>query len=386
MPPARVVGAAAAAQAQPRLGEEGEHEQGDEDRDELDERERERKSALRSAYGEDFPLAMDTTPTEDDWVTWIKARWEAHRGGVQDNIYDSQRNRLFRRGIQWISSTANRGAWREPPLPKDAVRAVDNQIGPALDWALQVLSEQRRAGKLFDLQPDEALENVVKLFKTKFPGIDVQPTITAHPTEAKRVTVLEIHRRIYLKLYELESPRWTPRERDNLLAALKNEIDLLWLTGEIRIEKPTVESEIAWGLHFFRETLFDRMATLCDLLEAALQRHYKEGPPANWQEAYVSAYATTHPWEDFAETWAHYLHIVDTLEMADAFGLQVVVDRNFADGTAIVGDPTGFEIFEQQKGAISIDNPSTISRTIAWRGYFATLMIDDQKFVKRVAS
>lgn len=113
------------------------------EKDELDERERERKSALRSAYGEDFPLAMDTTPTEDDWVTWIKARWEAHRGGVQDNIYDSQRNRLFRRGIQWISSTANRGAWREPPLPKDAVRAVDNQIGPALDWALQVLSEQR---------------------------------------------------------------------------------------------------------------------------------------------------------------------------------------------------------------------------------------------------
>jgi hypothetical protein len=56
---------------------------------------------------------------------------------------------------------------------------------------------------------------------------------------------------------------------------------------------------------------------------AALQRHYNEGPPANWQEAYVSAYATTHPWEDFAETWAHYLHIVDTLEMADAFGLQV---------------------------------------------------------------
>jgi phosphoenolpyruvate carboxylase len=54
-------------------------------------------------------------------------------------------------------------------------------------------------------------------------ALDVGPTITAHPTEAKRVTVLEIHRRIYLKLYELESPRWTPRERHALLAALKNE-------------------------------------------------------------------------------------------------------------------------------------------------------------------
>ena len=119
-----------------------------------------------------------------------------------------------------------------------------------------------------------APENVQKALDT----IDVQPTITAHPTEAKRVTVLEIHRRIYLKLYELESPRWTPRERKALVDLLRNEIDLLWMTGEIRIEKPTVESEISWGLHFFREALFDRTASLCDLMESALQRHYPELP------------------------------------------------------------------------------------------------------------
>jgi HK97 family phage prohead protease len=66
----------------------------------------------------------------------------------------------------------------------------------------------------------------------------------------------------------------------------------------------------------------------------------------------------------------------------NAFGLQVVVDRNFASGTAIVGDASGYELFEQQKGAISLDNPSTLSRTIAFRGYFAALMIDSSKFVK----
>ena len=65
-----------------------------------------------------------------------------------------------------------------------------------------------------------------------------------------------------------------------------------------------------------------------------------------------------------------------------AFGLKVVVDRNFADNTLIAGDATGFEIFEQMKGALSIDVPSTMSRTIAFRGYFATLMIDATKFVK----
>jgi hypothetical protein len=55
----------------------------------------------------------------------------------------------------------------------------------------------------------------------------------------------------------------------------------------------------------------------------ALQNYYAEGAPANWQDNFVSAYATAHPWEDFAETWAHYLHIVDTLEMARAFGMHV---------------------------------------------------------------
>ncbi len=55
----------------------------------------------------------------------------------------------------------------------------------------------------------------------------------------------------------------------------------------------------------------------------ALQHHYANGAPPGWQDEFVSAYATAHPWEDFAETWAHYLHIVDTLEMGAAFGLRV---------------------------------------------------------------
>jgi hypothetical protein len=56
---------------------------------------------------------------------------------------------------------------------------------------------------------------------------------------------------------------------------------------------------------------------------AALQAYYRNGAPADWQEHFVSAYATAHPWEDWAETWAHYLHILDTLEMANAFGIRV---------------------------------------------------------------
>ncbi len=55
----------------------------------------------------------------------------------------------------------------------------------------------------------------------------------------------------------------------------------------------------------------------------ALQRHYKEGPPADWPVHFISSYATSHPWEDFAETWAHYLHIVDALETARSYGINV---------------------------------------------------------------
>ena len=102
----------------------------------------------------------------------------------------------------------------------------------------------------------------------------VTPTVTAHPTEAKRVTVLQIHRRIYVILYRLEATRWTPREREALEEQLRNEIDLLWLTGELRLEKPSVVQEVKWGLHFFEQTLYERVPETLERLDWALARHY----------------------------------------------------------------------------------------------------------------
>lgn len=55
---------------------------------------------------------------------------------------------------------------------------------------------------------------------------------------------------------------------------------------------------------------------------AALKRNYDEGPPANWADQYISSYASVHPWEDWAECWAHYLHVVDSLDTALRFGLR----------------------------------------------------------------
>ncbi|HEY8256827.1 MAG TPA: phosphoenolpyruvate carboxylase [Gemmatimonadales bacterium] len=107
----------------------------------------------------------------------------------------------------------------------------------------------------------------------------VRPVITAHPTEAKRVTVLEKHRRIYRRLVDLESPRWTPRERQALVDGLRNEIELLWMTGELRLSKPTVPQEVFWGLHFFNETLFEAVPDLIEKFERVLAQHY---PGERW--------------------------------------------------------------------------------------------------------
>ncbi|MFY9835565.1 MAG: phosphoenolpyruvate carboxylase, partial [Xanthobacteraceae bacterium] len=112
--------------------------------------------------------------------------------------------------------------------------------------------------------------------QSRLAALRIRPVITAHPTEAKRVTVLEKHRKIYLLLREVDSPRWTARERSNLVDALRDQVELLWITGELRLEKSTVEQEVAWGLHFFEETLFDVVPEMLSSFERALRQYYPD--------------------------------------------------------------------------------------------------------------
>lgn len=73
--------------------------------------------------------------------------------------------------------------------------------------------------------------------------------------------------------------------------------------------------------------------------QASVAQHYESGPPADWRSRYISAYATMHPYEDFAETWAHYLHICDTIETAVATGLLPATDIvGYASFSALVAD------------------------------------------------
>jgi hypothetical protein len=71
--------------------------------------------------------------------------------------------------------------------------------------------------------------------------------------------------------------------------------------------------------------------------QEAINRHYADGPPDNWVQQYISTYATMHPYEDFAETFAHFLHIRDTIDTAKEQGLIVVDQRGFGSFRDLVG-------------------------------------------------
>ena len=86
----------------------------------------------------------------------------------------------------------------------------------------------------------------------------------------------------------------------------------------------------------FREVFGDESV---DYSQALAQHYASGGTPANWQDQYVSAYATAHPWEDWAETWAHYLHMVDLLETAASYSTRLVVPGTEPDDSDEVVNP-----------------------------------------------
>lgn len=102
----------------------------------------EAKRAMAALYGSEFPLLRDGDAPDEAWADWARALWQRHSSAVQKRLHLAERNRLFRKGVQWISSQGL-GPWREPPKPRDAARVVDNMIAPALDQRVQLIREQR---------------------------------------------------------------------------------------------------------------------------------------------------------------------------------------------------------------------------------------------------
>ena len=100
-----------------------------------------RRRAVEALYGAQCPLVRDN-PDDSEWASWAQTLWMSRAEFMTPVLHRAEKLRMFRSGVQWISARGS-GPWREPPKPKDVVRRVVNMIGPALDWRLQVLSEQR---------------------------------------------------------------------------------------------------------------------------------------------------------------------------------------------------------------------------------------------------
>lgn len=107
----------------------------------LPEQTRETEAALATLYGSSFPL-LNSNPDEKDWIMWAQDLWTTLGAGVQRRLHLVERNRLYKYGIQWITSN-NFGPWSEPKKPRDAARIVENCIAPALNQRTQIVSEQR---------------------------------------------------------------------------------------------------------------------------------------------------------------------------------------------------------------------------------------------------
>jgi hypothetical protein len=107
-----------------------------------------------------------------------------------------------------------------------------------------------------------------------------------------------------------------------------------------------VQGSSRW-VETWRQTFGDERADYA----SALRRHYACGAPADWEQRFVSAYASSHPWEDWAETWAHYLHLVDTLDAARSFGLdgervELNYERFGPEALAAAEDPAAAEFLQ----------------------------------------
>lgn len=139
-------------------------------------------------------------------------------------------------------------------------------------------------------------------FRTRLPGIS--PVFTGHANGVITINLAEAD-----DVARTRSRINMDEQYRTLLGHFRHEIghfywDLLIKDNEVLLEQ---------FRHIFGDDTLD--------YQKAMKRHYDKGAPDNWTDDFVSAYATMHPWEDWAETWAHYLHMMDTLETATSHNL-----------------------------------------------------------------
>ena len=208
------------------------------------------------------------------------------------------------RVIPDLSKPANRTAWFRLEMAKR--RLMYSLLGLRLPAATKV--EAADSGLAFEFLEDSG-------------GGDAKRVLTGHDNGLITVNIAEaddVHR---------EQQRTQQHEPyRTLLGHFRHEIGHYYWDRLID-NGPRLEA--------FRVLFGDERADY----QAALQTHYQNGPPEHWELNFISAYATTHPWEDWAESWAHYLHMADALETAGAAGLTLRPKRTDEPRMAAPANP-----------------------------------------------
>jgi phosphoenolpyruvate carboxylase len=145
----------------------------------------------------------------------------------------------------------------------------------------QLRQRQRRVGKpLWTGSFEEALRGFRRekistaQLQSMLDRLSYNPVITAHPTEAKRHTIMQILRRIFVTSQQLDDAQLSREEREEVHQLLEAEIQTLWKTDEVRGQKPNVIGEIRHGIYYFQDSLFQAVPAMYRELEKTLDRIY----------------------------------------------------------------------------------------------------------------
>lgn len=145
----------------------------------------------------------------------------------------------------------------------------------------QLLKEQQLWKGSFDETLNGFLQEGItqEELQTLLNRLAYMPVMTAHPTEARRRTIMEGLRRVFEYEEKLDDPRLSRSEKEEAIRDLEGQIQILWNTDEIRAHKPTVEDEINQGLYYYQNSLFNAVPRLYRNLERHIRKIYLDGAP-----------------------------------------------------------------------------------------------------------
>jgi len=209
----------------------------------------------------------------------IRALAKARRSG------EAQAGARLAAEVATLASADARGVAEAFALYFDLVNVAEE------DYRVQALRQRQR-----DLHPNPGSESIAEaIAQLKQHGVTreqmaallsqlrIELVLTAHPTEAKRRTILSKLQRVGQDLRQLDQCDPLPHEHEDILGALRAEMTALWLTDQARTSKPSVTDEVRTGLYFIGEIFWEVFPRIYADLERALEQYYPEVPaPARW--------------------------------------------------------------------------------------------------------